>query len=224
MIDDMVSCVTGQKATEAAIRRWCELSGDGEVAGALSGKSALPAYRLGKYRVTMVKDGLIRYQTYTGRDRLVTGEACLVEGILFLNRTETAQASGDRDRFLSELKKLPKWNKTEYFSFGDQLKECSAANLVPPTMGRGRRILAEIGSARVPRKEDRDSEKQKPGPSVYSRIDQAESLIANLVKTTGIILKYLMLIIGQAAKALWPLLTRSSRWVWKRIRSRLRKN
>lgn len=224
LIDDIVSCGTGQPATDVAVRRWCELSGNGEVAGTPLGESAVTAYRLGKHRITTVQDGSIRYQTYIGRDRLVTGEACLVAGILFLNRTETVPAGGDKDRFLAELKQLPVWNQTEFFSFADQLKECRAANVVPPAMGRGRRILAGTRPARVPRKEDRISKNWKPGPSIDSGMERVKPLLANLVAAAVIILKFLMVMIGRAARAFWPLLIRSSQWAGRTIRNRLRKN
>jgi len=224
LIDDILSCATGQPATEAAVRRWCELLGDGEAAGAAWGGSAVTAYRLGKYRITVAPDGSLRYLTYAGRDRLVTGEARLVAGILFLNRTETVPAEGDKDRLMSELKRLPEWSRTEFFSFTDQLKACRAADVVPPALGRGRGKLAGPGPVSVPRKGDRVSKAWKPRPAIDSGMERVKPLLANLVAATGIILRFVMVIIGRVGRAGWPLLIRYGRWAGKTIRRKFRKN
>ena len=201
---DLVSCGAGQKATETAIRRWCELSRDEEVTRTLSGESAVAVYQFGKYQVNIGKDGPIQYQTYTG-NRLVTVRLSCSKAFCFWAKRKQHMPVWIGSDSFAELKKFPKWEKTEFFSFSSLLKNCAAANAAPLKKVRGRRTLAEMGSTRDTRKEEQ---------STYYSFDYAERLTSNFVKTASVVFKCLVVVIGCAAKALLFIMAKLSRWAW----------
>jgi hypothetical protein len=224
LINDLVCCGTGRRATEPVIRRWCEQSGGGPAAGARPGDSTGRAYRLGRYRITIEQNGRIRLQTLAGRNRLVLGDAFLVEGILFLGRAETFQTVGPQDRFLFELRQLPGWNQTEFYSFAPRLKPCAAATAGPHRPGRDRGIETLTGPAGASRRMDRGLPVQHLARLVDSGFEGLARLISVPLKTGFSVLKLVSVITGRAARALRPILAKTGRRAWNMIKHRRWKN
>jgi|GEM_PF-1444883 len=223
LVENMVSCATGQKATERAIRRWCDLSGEGEVAGSRTGAAAGESYRLGRYQVTLEKTGSIRYQASAGREGRLSGHGFLVEGVLFLAPREPIQAGGARGGFLSRLKTLPGWDKTAFFSLASSLKECAPSTGPPQKIGRGRMNSTGKGSPvlspREPGPGSRTPDRSVPSPS-----DFAAGLVARLAGIVLIMVRNLMVLISAAAAATWPFLAKAGSGAWQKIRARLGKS
>ena len=222
LIDNIVSCSTCRKATEADVRRWCELS-IGAV-GSLPGESTVSGYRLSEYQISIKKDSLIQYKTCGASDLLVTGEGFLMEGILFLNQTETTQAAGDRGKFLSNLEKLPMWDKTEFFSFASSLKKCAVADSIPRKIAKGKNYFIGTAFLKGARKNERGLGKQNGARSFGSNLDTAERFILTSVKISLSVIEKTVLLINYATKVLWPILVTTGRWVSEKIKNMLRKN
>lgn len=72
-------------------------------------------YRLGQYEIIEDQNGTLWWRSHAGMADKKQGR-CLMEGkILILGPTEIQQSGCLRREFMEYLKKLPSWDKTEYY-------------------------------------------------------------------------------------------------------------
>jgi len=75
-------------------------------------------FRLGRYKITVDRNGIISWQTTGELNRTLSGKCFIESGILFLGPKETESVDGqDRRDFVADLMLLQKWDKT--FAWGD---------------------------------------------------------------------------------------------------------
>jgi hypothetical protein len=90
-------------------------------------------YRLGQYKIIEKQSGALWWESYGGFSS-VKGGKCFIEGdILFLGAGKTKRHGYLLLEFKEHLNKLPKWEKTKYYSPSHTIYSCQT----------GRRCLLE---------------------------------------------------------------------------------
>ena len=90
-------------------------------------------YRLGQYKIIEKHNGALCWESYGGFSS-VKGGKCFIEGdILFLGASETKEHGYLLLEFKEHLNKLPRWEKTRYYSPSNTIYSCKT----------GRRCLLE---------------------------------------------------------------------------------
>jgi len=73
------------------------------------------SYRLGQYEIIEDRNGTLWWRSHAGIAD-TKGGRCLIEGkMLILGPSEIQQPGSLRREFMESLKKLPNWDKTEYY-------------------------------------------------------------------------------------------------------------
>lgn len=134
---EIYHCMTGKRVTKAEIQIWrLERSLDeygrilakkpGTYADDRYGRSETGevAFRLQRYEV--IKQGSDRayWRTFAGPDTVSTGGCVILEDILFVCPRRTGQFHLAKRQFLSNLKKLRRWDQTRYFCLRVSLYDC----------------------------------------------------------------------------------------------------
>jgi hypothetical protein len=86
-------------------------------------------YRLGEYRITDYENGLLIWERHVDFGVQRSGKGYLLKGALVLGPGTHEEDGFLIGEFLSQLKKLPVWNKTRYY--------CHASELLEVATGRG---------------------------------------------------------------------------------------
>ena len=93
--------------------------------GAVAEKDAENAvYRLQRHEIIVRTDGQIISRTYSGSNSVNTGNCYILENILFIGPQQNKTSNFNKRQFLANLRQLPIWDQTAYFSKRFSLHEC----------------------------------------------------------------------------------------------------
>ncbi|MGD8368927.1 MAG: hypothetical protein PVG78_14920 [Desulfobacterales bacterium] len=97
---------------------WTILKDRKEVAGNSTRKktSDSESFRLRKYKITIKNSGELFWESHNSPAVVACGKCYVMENILFLGPRRKEQVDLNKKQFHVNLKKLPKWTKTKYFS------------------------------------------------------------------------------------------------------------
>ena len=87
-------------------------------------------YRLQRYEVIVKTDGQIFSRTYSGSNSVSSGNCFILENILFIGPQQNKPSNFNKRQFLANLRQLPIWDQTAYFSKRFSLHECEPGNEV----------------------------------------------------------------------------------------------
>lgn len=91
-----------------------------------------PMYRLGEYKIVEYNDGDLSWESHFGLAAQREGR-CYVKGnILFIDSWVNEEAGFLKNEFLISLKKLPKWEKTEFYCSHFELYACETGRRISP--------------------------------------------------------------------------------------------
>jgi hypothetical protein len=130
-------------------------------------------YRLGQYKIIEKHNGALCWESYGGFSS-VKGGKCFIEGdILFLGGGETKEHGYLLLEFKENLDKLPRWEKTRYYSPSYTIYSCKT----------GRRCLLE----------EREKELDKGAPKIrnnlYFEVTKGREILAKPSVATEVIIK-----------------------------------
>jgi hypothetical protein len=83
-------------------------------------------FRLQKYEIVKKTSGQIIWKTYGGTGIVRLGMCLIIEDILFMGPTQNDQINLSKREFLAQLKLLPEWKDTKYYSPRLSLRECGS--------------------------------------------------------------------------------------------------
>ena len=81
-------------------------------------------FMLQQYEIIVRTDGQIISKTYSGANSASSGNCFIFENILFIGPQQNEPFSLNKRQFLANLRKLPRWDQTKYFSKRFSLHEC----------------------------------------------------------------------------------------------------
>ena len=81
-------------------------------------------YRLQRYEVIVKTDGQIYSRTYSGSNSISSGKCFILDNILFIGPQQNKPSTFNKRQFLANLRQLPIWDQTAYFSKRFSLHEC----------------------------------------------------------------------------------------------------
>lgn len=84
-------------------------------------------YRLLRYELTVKPTGEILWKTPMGPTAVSSGTCIISEDILLIGPKQSIETGVSRRRFVSNLKRLPKWDQTAYYSTKISLRNCYSA-------------------------------------------------------------------------------------------------
>jgi len=87
-------------------------------------------YRLQRYEIIVKTDGQIISRTYSGSNSVNIGNCFILENILFIGPQQNKPSNFNKRQFLANLRQLPIWDQTAYFSKRFSLHECEPGNEV----------------------------------------------------------------------------------------------
>ncbi len=87
-------------------------------------------YRLQRYQIIVKTDGQIISRTYSGSNSVSSGNCFIFENILFIGPQKNEPSNFNKRQFLANLRQLPRWDQTAYFSKRFSLHECEPGNEV----------------------------------------------------------------------------------------------
>jgi hypothetical protein len=88
------------------------------------------SFRLGRYEITVDRNGLISWQTIGKLNRTISGKCVVESGILFIGPEEIELDNGQSRRdFFAGLKLLTQWDKTFAWGFYGSLRTCKGPEL-----------------------------------------------------------------------------------------------
>lgn len=130
-------CKNGKSVTKEEMVLWTLGRSPGEGAelhrdaskifsnSAVAGKDAENAvYRLQRYEIIVRTDGQIISRTFSGPNSINSGNCFILENILFIGPQQNKTSSFNKRQFLANLRQLPIWDQTAYFSKRFSLHEC----------------------------------------------------------------------------------------------------
>jgi len=130
-------------------------------------------YKLGQYKIIEKHNGALSWESYGGFSS-VKGGKCFIEGdILFLVSGETKEHGYLFLEFKEHLNKLPRWEKTRYYSPSYTIYSCKT----------GRRCLLEE------REIELDREKFRIRHNVYPEVTKGRRILAKPSVATEVIIK-----------------------------------
>ena len=88
-------------------------------------------YRLCEYKITEYDNGLLCWESHFGFAAEREGRCFLIGNILFLGPWESEKAGLFKREFFDHLKKLPQWEKTDYYSPHVEIYSCDNGWKVP---------------------------------------------------------------------------------------------
>jgi hypothetical protein len=88
------------------------------------------AYRLQRYEIIVRAGGQIISRTYSGSNSVNSGNCFILENILFIGPQQNKPSNFNKRQFLANLRKLPIWEQTAYFSKRFSLHKCEPGNEV----------------------------------------------------------------------------------------------
>ena len=134
-------CINGKSVTNEEMMLWTLSRGREEGIdkhrgavkaisnGTSAGKVAENAvYRLQRYEVTVGADGQIISKTYSGSNSTNSGNCFILEKILFIGPQQSKPSNFKKSQFLANLRQLPIWDQTAFFSKRFSLHECEPGN------------------------------------------------------------------------------------------------
>jgi len=134
-------CINGKSVTKEEMMLWTLSRGREEgielhreaaktfSKGASAGKVTENAvYRLQRYEITVGADGQIISKTYSGSKCVNSGNCFIIENILFICPQQSKPSYFNKRQFLANLRQLPNWDQTAYFSKRFSLHECKLGN------------------------------------------------------------------------------------------------
>ena len=131
------------------------------------------SYRLGQYKIIEKHNGALYWESYGGFSS-VKGGKCFIEGdILFLGGGETKEHGYLLLEFKENLDKLPRWEKTKYYSPSYTIYSCKT----------GRRCLLEE------REKELDRETFRIKHNLYPEITKGRGILVKPSVTTEVIIK-----------------------------------
>lgn len=181
---DVYHCSTGKGVTKAEMRMWTLERSDGkgnrpypEQPG--KGSNHIPpgrvkgdvSFRLQGYEIIRRSDGRIVWKTQAGPNSTRVGACVDEEDILFIGPQRGEQSGLVKQHFLSNLRQLPKWDQTRYYSLRLSLRDCRTVRGGPAiqrkrwSMGKGAQAIQYAG------KRLKDGAGFRPAPSDPSEKD-----------------------------------------------------
>jgi len=126
---DIYRCQDGKKVSNVEMQLWeLEQNSDKaertikkdrkEIAGnSIRGKTSdSESFRLRNYKITFKNNGEPFWESHNSPTVIACGKCYVMENILFLGPRLKEQVDLNKKQFHLNLKKLPKWTKTKYFS------------------------------------------------------------------------------------------------------------
>ena len=95
--------------------------------GKLTGNAV---YRLQRHEIIVRTDGQVISKTYSGSNSVNSGNCFILENILFIGPQKNKPSNFNKRQFLANLRNLPIWEQTAYFSKRFSLHECEPGNKV----------------------------------------------------------------------------------------------
>jgi hypothetical protein len=130
-------------------------------------------YKLGQYKIIEKHNGALCWESYGGFSS-VKGGKCFIEGdILFLVSGETKEHGYLFLEFQEHLNKLPRWEKTRYYSPSYTIYSCKT----------GRRCLLEE------REKELDKGTLRIKNNVYPEVTKGRRILAKPSLTTEVIIE-----------------------------------
>jgi hypothetical protein len=88
------------------------------------------AFRLQRYEIVIKTTGQIIWIMPAGPNTVASGNCLVFEGILFIESRQNKQFGLSKQSFLTNLRCLPKWDQTRYYSPKLSLLDCKSGNRV----------------------------------------------------------------------------------------------
>jgi hypothetical protein len=128
-------------------------------------------YRLGEYQIAEYDDGALRWTAHHGFGEQWSGKCLILEDILVLEEFIHEEIGYLKGEFLDRIRKLPGWNKTEFY--------CFASDLLDVSSGRspGRDLKDYLPYARGARRNHLQAQKDEL-PSTF-RLDKYKITVAD---------------------------------------------
>lgn len=140
-------------------------------------------HRLGEYQITEYEDGALWWVTHHGFGKQRTGR-CLIHDVILLFGQSGSEEDGFLKReFLERIRRLPNWDKTEFYCFASELLDVSSGRSL--NLISGSRILSRRN---IPRSQSEDAENESPGTFRLDkyRITVAESKLISWKTMQGV--------------------------------------
>lgn len=118
---DIHHCKTHKRVTKSEMRLWAfDRDRDSDHVFEMPAGTEV-AYRLLGYEIIREGDGRIIWKASSGASTISKGECVIAENILFIGPKYSMETDVSRRRFISNLKNLPDWNHTSYYSIKTSL-------------------------------------------------------------------------------------------------------
>jgi hypothetical protein len=88
------------------------------------------AFRLQRYEIVIKPNGRIVWTTHTGPKTVSHGNCLVLDDILFIESVQNERSVLSKRSFLANLRRLPKWDQTRYYSPKLSLLDCKSGNRV----------------------------------------------------------------------------------------------
>jgi hypothetical protein len=118
-------CTTNTTVTKKEMVLWGLKEGIKQTQVAYSGENREAIYRLLGYEITVKADGQMIWKKPAGPLTINQGTCAVSEDILFIGPSHDVETDVSRQRFVSDLKKLPIWDRTTYYSTKTWLCTCN---------------------------------------------------------------------------------------------------
>jgi len=100
-------------------------------------------FSLQRYEIIVRTDGQIISRTYSGANSVSSGNCFILENILFVGPQHNKPFSLNKRQFLANLRKLPRWDLTEYFCKRFSFHDCEPGSRIHGE----RKNLSPMGNA-----------------------------------------------------------------------------
>lgn len=118
-------CNTNTSITKKEMTLWGLNEGSNQARVSHSTANSEVLYRLLGYEITMKADGQMSWKKPSGPLTIKRGTCTLTEDILFIGPSYDVETGVSSQRFFSNLKKLPIWDLTTYYSTKTALCNCN---------------------------------------------------------------------------------------------------
>ena len=140
---DVYHCKTGRRVTKNEMRWWMidkpihRCASTDERTSAIDSniicgvkKIEAAAFRLQRYEIVIKPDGRVVWATHAGPNTVSMGNCRVLEDILFIDSVQIKQSVTNKRKFIGNLRELPLWDQTRYFTSKLSLIECKSGSRV----------------------------------------------------------------------------------------------
>lgn len=121
---DLIDTVTGRNLTDEGLEQFSSFADKDRV---VLQTTAIQqgSRRLGNYRILMLEDGRLSWQSSGAMDRIISGQCRVESGVLVIDFPDHDEAGKGKQEFLDSLSGLETWDKTRFWCRGPVLRSCA---------------------------------------------------------------------------------------------------